>query len=316
MKMTKFSAYLMSLLSVATLTFLSSCDNGTDPGPSGPSVDVSATDGMGNAVTGSSYTGFPGDSVFFTINATAPAGLSTVRVNKVTNGVSATDTAYTVTGTSVSKTYGYMLMQEDVGKTISFSVQVVDANSATSAKDFSLTVNNRPVSIFTAVLLEAPLGNNTSETFFDALTGQVFTKDDVVTTQQSVSPSIDFGYFFGQTNGAAIVAPAAWFQNAGTTTTYVDEFVTKNATQIRKTSIAVSEYGEKAYTDVTFVRNAFTGATAGTNPNRATNLLVGEVLAFELVSARGSKRGLIRVLGITSGTGENGQIEIEVVTEK
>ncbi len=67
---------------------------------------------------------------------------------------------------------------------------------------------------------------------------------------------------------------------------------------------------------MSFIQQAFDDAIAVGSDQIVPNLEVDDIIAFQLDEDRGEARGLIRVIGIISGTGVNDSIEIEVVVIK
>jgi hypothetical protein len=132
----------------------------------------------------------------------------------------------------------------------------------------------------------------------------------VLGTDESVSPKIDFGYFYGTVNGdleATLASPSAYPIDYGQ-----EGWDERNNTKIKKTGLTADAFLELE-NDEDGINNAFVQASYGASEGQARKLLVGNILAFELVTAKGNKRGLIYVKGIAPGTGTDSSITIDVV---
>lgn len=168
------------------------------------------------------------------------------------------------------------------------------------------------ISTFPATLVFPPSGDEASKTFFSTVDGDTYSFNDVVSTTESISPMIDFGYFYGVTTEASFISPDEniWSNPAPTGVGYdMDDWGTRNATEFRTTNLTVADF------DAINVNQDFTLAaeyevgTAPDNPKRITNLAEGDIIAF---SASDDRFGLIKVISITPGAESNDNIEIEV----
>lgn len=315
--MKKFSTYLLSLLALAAPMLLTSCgDDDEDPTPARPSISL-----RGDNITGqASYDGFPGERLSFDVNVTAPGGFNTLRVEKLVNGVSDTTFSFSrtpgATVTSFDTTVVYEIPTADQGNTVIYRFTATDDLNQSSENDFTINVRQSLTTRYSTVLLSVPIGTgvaSTSETFFSTNNGETYSMNDVLATQQQVSPLIDFGYFFGPAFQATLASPADYpfeFGQAG--------WSVRNETLLRRTNLTAAQFDLEAENNVDLINNAFTNGTVTTGtsgpvPGQVRSLGVGQVVAFELVQTKGRRRGLAKVEALTTGTGTNGSITLEII---
>lgn len=285
--------------------FIIGCDDGAeDVGPAVPTMSLQVAD-----TSIESFTGFVGDSLEIEVDLNVPGVFDNLEV--LENGVRDT----LVTSTDVTDMqdptifYNYYLDEEG---TFTLNFEVTDSIGQSTAELVTITANERPTRTYTAVLLYAPTGNLQSETFFSTNDGSVYSREDVESTQQNISSTIDFGYYYGETDEASLTSPNSYPSNI-----YDLEGIWEalNATKIRETNLSVSEYLENE-TDPEFISNAFDEATPEGDGETVTDLQIGQVLAFELDPIKGRNNGLIRILDVEPGLQSNDFIEIEVVVVK
>lgn len=306
--MKKVSNYFLSLLALAGVLFVTGCGEDETPAPAIPVIDLS-TDDVDNQ---DGFTGFVGDEVSIDVSVDAPQGFNTLRVFKQVDGVKGNpikefSRTAGVTQTSFDTTFTYTIQEEDVDNTIYLVFQAVDDTEGQSEAEYQIIAETRPTVKYEMKLLYAPNADMGSETFFSTNDGETYSVSEVLGTDESVSPKIDFGYFYGQDFEATIASPAAYPIDYSQ-----DGWNERNETKIKRTEISASQYLE-IQTDVTLINNAFDEASYGESEGQVRNLTIGEVLAFELVTAKGNKRGLIKVNDIEGTTGTNDYIEIEVI---
>lgn len=308
--MNKFFNYIFALTAIAALGFMSSCsDDDETPGLNGPSISLSTVDGEHE----SDFTGYVGDSVGWTITVNAPAGFNTLNIYRQEDGVkgSPIKTFSKVSGTtptSFEEDYGYTIGSDDIGNTVYIVFEAVDEEGRIATLDYQVKAEEKPTIKYEMTLLYAPNDNKASKTFFSTNDGQTYSMNDVLGTEEAVSAKIDFGYFYGTTFKATLASPDQYplddYGQAG--------WNVRNATKIKKTDLSAAAFIE-IENDVEAINQAFDDAEFGTNEGQARDLTVGEVLAFELVSAKGNKRGLIKVNGIEGTTGTDAHIKLDVV---
>ncbi len=136
--------------------------------------------------------------------------------------------------------------------------------------------------------------------------------NEVNNTSDPISADIDFGYFYGSTDGATLSDPDSYPFAYGQAA-----WGTRNSTTFRRTSLTSSAFAE--VTNFAAIEAAYEAATAAdTDPGIESGLVQGEVLAFATDADKtgGSKKGLILINSIVAGDGEDGQINIEVIVQE
>lgn len=164
------------------------------------------------------------------------------------------------------------------------------------------------VTTYEAFLLAAPTGDQTSETFFSTMTGERYSYGDVVGTTENISQTIDFGYFYGQTNGATIAAPNSYPQEIYEG---LAAWATRNNTTFRATSLTVEDFTAISVGQGDAIEAEYEAGTAFDPEGRATELAADDVVAFRTADNR---YGLIRVVEVigTIGSADGIQIEVKV----
>lgn len=168
------------------------------------------------------------------------------------------------------------------------------------------------VTFYEAFLLAAPTNDQMSETFFSTINGDLFSYNDVVSTDDAISASIDFGYYYGETNMATLASPDEWPTNAAL---YggLEEWGTRNNTDFRLTNLTTEGFDIIAASQGERIATEYEIGTPYTNTGRATALDDGLVVAFQ---TEGGQFGLVKVVEIIGTDGSEDGIRIEVkVTE-
>ena len=150
-------------------------------------------------------------------------------------------------------------------------------------------------------MLYAPLGDSSSQTFYSIGKNQTYSLSDVVSTTDPVSASIDFGYYYGSTDNAALASPAEY-------TIYdLSAWGSQNATTLAVTTITSAEYLEMV--TVSDIETAIAGVDVTDANGTVTNLSANDILMFKTVD---NVQGLIHVSAITGTDGSDGMIELEM----
>jgi hypothetical protein len=318
--MKKASNYLLVVLAVFGVIFFSSCTKDEEVIPDGPSIEVTS-DQFPNG--GTQFAGTAGDNISFTVDVDAPGGFNNIKVEYLVDGNDSgiadwTDqrtpgtTALTYTGTPT----GIALLESNVGQEISIVITAVDDNSKTATLTLTATVASTPLESVVVTLLAAPddnQGKRESKTFYSVPLARNVTADEVVSNEAGTASSadVDFGYFYGSSNEASIVAPSEY--TAYDLGANGQQWSTLNETAFKTTSLTAAQFLE--VTTYAEVEEAFAdGTDAGTGVNK---LAVDQVIAFETVE-RDSKtrKGLIRITAIVAGNGSDGKVDIEVLVQK
>jgi hypothetical protein len=265
------------------------------------------------------YTGVAGETMEILVNVQAPAGFNALQIRKAVDGAEESDfTQRHARGQEINTSYEhlftYQLQTAEIGKEVVFTFEGIDEQGLTRGETLTLITTGSPAVRYTSVLLFAPLENLNSQTFFSTNTGDTYSMNDVLNSAENISTHIDFGYFYGQTREATLASPAAYpLPDYGQA-----NWVFRNETLIGRTEITPGQYFEITDEDTEAIDQAFEGATFGANPQQVSNLVIGEILAFETDNDKtgGRKRGLIQVQNIQAGTGTEGSITIEVLVEQ
>lgn len=299
-------------LSVAALLFTFSCgEDEEEPTAAAPSISVSFKVEGATATTA-----YADDSISFVITASAEGQINRI-VGSVSNGAASSElfdetrTSLELTDPTSAEFGGYIKPEaNDVGDTWTFTFVVVDDLNQTDTASFSVDIIADPspeARSYSAILLSVPTGDFTNENFFSTSDGMIYSSDEVTSTAAAVSPTIDFGYYYGSTDLASIASPAGF-----ATTVFsaqVDGWNTKNATSIRSTTLTSAQFLEvTTFADIDEVYEAGTDE-AGI----ITGLEEGAVVAFETVAG---KRGLILVTEIEPGFDSNDFIKIDVLVQE
>ncbi|WP_421891196.1 hypothetical protein [Marinoscillum sp.] len=305
---------LMIYGAVASMAFLYSCGGDEEtPAPATPTIAV-ATTVNGTAAT-SPLNVVPGDEVVFNVSINAEGGFNVYRVFVSKDGGAATKLAeYTRLDLSVDAGVAVVtdsrateIEAEDVGSTITFEFEVVDDKDQTSTTEVEVVVNSPEARIYASKKLLAPSGDFTNENFFSVSTGELYSKSEVNSTTESISPLIDFGYYYGNSENASIASPKGF--ESTVFASQVEGWNTKNETELKTTTLTGSQFNEvSTYADIDA---AFDAGTLDAN-GVITGLTEGTVLAFKTVEG---VKGLILVSKIEPGFESNDYIELDILAQ-
>lgn len=324
--MKKLFRNLLFLSAIGSVGFLYSCGGDDEVVlPAMPSIEV---DVEGVAITGNAIAAIEGDTADFTITVTAPGVFNTMNIYPSVNGTAGTVISFPRTDADVTlsdegKTavinISYAFTAEDVDTEITWRFEGVDDSDQTAEVTFTATVEAPPspeARAYTAVLLYAPLADESSEIFFSTSTGETFSPDDVLATTEPVSGTLDFGYYHGANDGASLASIAAYAElSVAVFAGQVSGFGTKNATAFKETTLNAS-----AFTEVTTwadIDEVFDGI-AGDGQGVLTGLEVGQVIAFQTDADKtgGAKKGLILVKTIEGTFNQGDYIELEILVQE
>lgn len=296
----------LAVLVLAGLMVFQSCST-TEV--SEPIVVVSSvSDGWDGATN--TFTGEVGDTLELSISVTADGIFNTLRITK--DGSTLLEESRTEEGqTSYTTTYKYGLMSDEVGDSIVLTIAGIDDEAKSTEETVSIKTIAKaiPVVSYTARLMYAPTGDLMSKTFFSSDNGDTYSRDDVESTTESVSPLIDFGYYFGNTAKATIVSPASY-----PSAIYdLSSWGTVNDTKLKLTEMPVDHFTSIADNDDIMEHWAMTDMSDADGD--VIDLAVDNLVAFELDAAKGSKKGFFLVKAITGTFNSGDYIEIDVVIE-
>lgn len=318
--MNKFFNYIFALTAIAALGFMSSCSDDDET----PTIEGAPT----VSIIGDPDPNFKdqaGKAISFTVKAEAPLGFNVFRVNKSIDG--SNDLSYSIeinrnddeyTGNNVlSYPFSYTLQGSEIGKDVVFTFQVVDDEENQDKLEVKLVTEapaEESVAVYSAFLLVPPAGDKSTKTFFSSTDGKTYTVNEI-NGANPISPSIDFGYYYGENDKASLSAPENF--PAKVFDLKAQGWSQYNETVFRPTGLSVSDFEEITVYDKAALASAFElgdGESKGT----ITNLAVDKIYAFTTDDSKvgGSKFGLIRVKSIKEGAGINDGIDLEVKVEK
>ena len=263
-------------------------------------ISLSATTSDGNSlVSGGNVTA--ADSFSIVISITAEAGFNTLNISgDVASSTINRNDLDIASGTTDAKVTLTVLASSSLGDG-SIDFEAVDEEGNTATASFSFVVVSPAAKIQTAVMLYAPLGDSSSQTFYSIANNQTYSLGDVISTSDPVSASIDFGYYYGSTDNAALASPAEY-------TIYdLSAWGSQNETTLAVTTITSAEYLEMV--TVSDIETAIAGVDVTDANGTVTNLSANEILMFKTVD---NVQGLIHVSAITGTDGSDGMIELEM----
>ena len=263
-------------------------------------ISLSATTSDGNSlVSGGNVTA--ADSFSIVISITAEAGFNTLNISgDVASSTINRNDLDIASGTTDAKFTLTVSASSSLGDG-SIDFEAVDEKGNTATASFSFVVVSPAAKIQTAVMLYAPLGDSSSQTFYSIANNQTYSLGDVISTSDPVSASIDFGYYYGSTDNAALASPAEY-------TIYdLSAWGSQNATTLAVTTITSAEYLEMV--SVSDIETALAGVDVTDANGTITNLSANDILMFKTVD---NVQGLIHVSTITGTDGSDGMIELEM----
>tara|TARA_B110000503_G_scaffold80136_1_gene122851 strand:- start:383 stop:1315 length:933 start_codon:yes stop_codon:yes gene_type:complete len=267
-------------------------------------VSLSATTSDGTTlINGGEVTA--ADSFSIVISITAEAGFNTLNISgDVASSTINRNDLDIASGTTDAEVTLTVSTSSSLGEG-SIDFEAVDEEGNTATASFSFVVVSPAAKIQTAVMLYAPNGDLSSETFYSIVNNETYSRNEVESTSESISASVDFGYYYGSNNNASLASPDAYpsaiydLVTAGWTT--------RNATLLATTTITSAQYIEM--TTVSDIETAITGIDVSNTDGTVINLSVGDILMFKTVD---DVQGLIHVSTITGTDGSDGVIELEI----
>ena len=306
--MKRFLNYYLSMTLIASLFVVTSCGEEEDPIIDAPVIVL-------DGVTGNSATVDVGEEVEFDVNVTAPGGFNRMVIyGTLGEGTRQTllDTARTGDATTTfTYPFSYTPTASEAGENVVFEFFVVTDDQQEATSTFTVMVNEMPVNEVTSyntVLLMAPTASQTNEVWFSTSTGERYSTQAVNDSDQPISAQIDFGYRYGPTAKATLASPAAYPTEGAQD---MSNWGALNETMLKRVEAGVSEtaFVEMGNTSAALV-TAFENGTEGTDPQRLTDLNVGDVLAFmtdpDKPGELGGRYGLIHVEAINLGADGTG----------
>ena len=303
--MNKLSNYLLLFFISAGFMFLASCGEDTEtPTPSGTATIEFERSGVDITDT----TAAPGDSIIFDINVDFDedrAPLTLIVEDGDGNEVVPARPLSTDPLTALQT--GYKIPEEASGTITITAILEDEDGTEVASENFTIeVVPPTPFTTYSAVILAAPTGNETSDSFFSSSTGMLYSFNDVVSTSESLSPEIDFGYFYGDDLDATLSSPDEWPDDA-TLYNGLERWGTRNNTDFRTIESGAVDFDAiDTGNDIEAEFETNSGNDVG---GRASNLSEGDIIAF---STADDRFGIIEVVTITGTDGSDGRIEIRV----
>ena len=302
--------FLFGLL--GSIVFLYSCNGGDDEPvvmtPDPPSISLSVEGGTLSADQ-SMLTVEAGSSLTFSATVTAPGGFNRFFLVENNN----TDPSADFSRRDLSLDAGATTAQISLnpfsyptaGNAL-LTFTAVDDEGQTTEAVVNVTITSQPAEVRSQTLLAAPLGDNSSKTFYSVSNDALYSNNDVTGTADPLSAAIDFGYYYGASENASLASPSSYPTSIYDLTAI--GWGTLNTTALATTTISASTFAELS--SVADVEGQLENVDFSTAPALVTNLSEGDVLAF---STAGGVQGLIRVVTITGTFNAGDNIELELI---
>ncbi|MBK6266483.1 hypothetical protein JKA74_15670 [Marivirga sp. S37H4] len=314
--MRKLFRNAMMLSAMAGTLFFTACDGeGDEDLLNSPTVTVTTDPANGEVAVG--------EAISFTAEVDAPAGFNTLRIESIESA----DATITLSGYKTEYTRNDLGL--DAGATSAtvefepFSIPeageytvellAVDDDNQQTNQEFTITVTETGVVIYTDILVYAPAADGTTNTWFSTNLGETVTEGEVNAASAPNSSDVDFGYYYGAENMASIASPNAYPTLGGSID--ISDWTTRNATEFKLTTVSDEEYvGIVSGTDLAEIWDRADNVNEGES---ITNLSVGDVVAFQLdTDNKGGLYGVFKVLSVEPGANVDDYIEIEVVVQE
>lgn len=299
--MKNFSNYFLSLFAFAALLFFASCGEDLElPDLGDPTISINPSDSVSVA---------PGDTVDIEVTFSGvEEGTEAQVVSDAAGGTFLPDNTV-----ASGETVQFVVPQDaQAGGTYTLTFTVQGQNAQASEQLLVNVVVN--VTQYEAVLLQAPVknpdnvpGSRTSETFFSADDGNVYSVEDVVQGTNISSAGIDFGYYYGQTNEASLASPAAYPSTIYDLGPTGANWSTLNETLFRTTTLTSADFDAFTVAQGDEIAGEFEVGSGETQ--EITNLAEGSVYAFKTADER---FGLLRIEEIVPGIESDKYIVINV----
>ena len=206
---------------------------------------------------------------------------------------------------------GLVLPEQAAGMTLSFSVDIEDEDGRVGQGTLDIAVEaSNPLKSYTDILVYAPAGDGSTNTWFSTNLGETVTEAEVNAAAAPNSSDVDFGYYYGVNDEASIASPNAYNLDG----IDIQDWTTKNASEFKLTTISNEEYlGLSTSADLEAVWNREDNINEG---ETITNLEVGDVVAFQLdPNNKDGLYGVFKVITVEPGIQTNDYIEIEVLIQ-
>jgi hypothetical protein len=305
--MKRVLVYSLSLLFLGSVSLFNAC-NPAEPEP--PVVVITSNSDGWDAAT-STFTGMVGDSLILDITVTAEGGFNTLRITK--GSANLVEKSRDTEGqTSYSYTFGYEIVADDVDQDVTITIAGIDDEGLNDEKTVTITAQAAPVDVvkYTARLMYAPVLDKSSKTFLSTDNGNTYSRNDIENTTETVSPLIDFGYYFGNSDMASIVSPAAYPSGIYD----LSAWGTRNETMMKLSSMESGHFDMISNNTNFDAHWDMLGANFMDDADGdVINLAVNDLVAFTLDDDKGAKKGFFIVRKIEGTMNSTDYIEIDVV---
>jgi hypothetical protein len=314
--MKKITKNLLPILGIVGLIFMTSCGKDEGVVATAPSISISASVDGSAIASGDDVT--VGSSVSFAVTITAPGGVNGLTVggtsySRTELGASAGDISGEITLTAGAA------LETQIGATISFEFVAVDDLNQTTTETFTYVVVALPspdVITHTQTLIGGQ-SNTSAGSFYNSVTDAVYTYADM---RDNNSANTDFLFFYGNTNLYTIAAindadaSTAFDAAIGPNSLSAATIQTRNATKFKALTTMTAAQFDAIISDNDLLSAYGEVAASATKVN---GLAAGNVFAFVLADARGSRTGLVKVIGTngTDGSSRSIDIQVKIVSE-
>ncbi len=153
---------------VSSLIFFAGCTGDEEILPDAPTIVVNTNPDMDS---NNMLTVLAGTTVNFDVDVTAPGGFNVLRVDLTVDGTSVTgypkEYIRTTAGETIhDETFAITFLKELVGSTVEIEFEAVDDNDKNLVQTIEVMVTSPTARTYTEILLNSPLGDRTSKTFF------------------------------------------------------------------------------------------------------------------------------------------------------
>ncbi len=297
--MKKVVSLTLCLLGAGMLFFSSCSSDSSNPTPQNPTINFLG----GNGYVSTDVTVAAGSALKFGItsasNTSSGAKLTNFKITRVFNNTPMVVLDSTINVTYYNVDISTAASQSAGQEKFIFRITDKDGKYAEISVTVTTTPSAGPINSWTQRILGAQ--SNITGSSFASVNGNVYTLADA----KANAALIDWLYFYGATNLATLACPAdpdaqTVFNNA---TNGIQTWTVKNLTLFKKVTDQI------VWTDITDDSIIVEQTASGVDQTKIPNLAQGDILAF--ISQSG-KKGMIRVVAITTGSDGTMTIDVKV----
>jgi len=287
--------------------------------PGGPSIALTADN---PDIRDDSIIAFVNQKYVVNYRYIFPAGFVKF-TNKITIDGTSNETVTTslppTQGTSVTDRIEETLNSEFLNKKITYFLEITDKFGESASLEIPLSLTQKLSEIIRDVELEYPSADKSSNTFFSTNTGLTYSLDEVNANKEELTALIDFGYYYNDTDKGSLTGPANYITDPSTYNLGPsgDKWTTLNVTNFKKTTISDSDFDVLGPNNQEEITSAYNNAPAGP-ALIIKDLQIGDIIAFKTFTQKigGGKEGLLKVKNLVTGTGSDGKIVFDVITNQ